>query len=1008
MLHHLRQYVPRLLLVCCLIAMGLAARRFDDRLPNDSRAVEPAAPAMSGAAKPKQAEPFWIAEGKLTNPVALAMAGDAHLIVLDHSEPPTLRRFSSDGQEAGTWALPPELSEKNPPDLLAGGEKGEIYVARSNAAGVWKINGEQSEKLATQVKPVAIAARGGVLYVLGNGNEGFERIGDKNNKSNNSRRIALAQTPHKGLWSQLRVGSKGELYAYAAEERVVWRMSPDGELLERIGGGGQAPPEVNLPADYINQHFDVADNGDLYWSLGDYGSLLKIDARAKTATHFRGRQAKGRNWTGNVGSLTGFAIEDAYGYVLDREFKRVTAIPTALAAEGAAHTSSIDTRAFGFNFKIESTAPYKVFTSSQVPLRVALDGGNRSIQQARLELQAQDFEGNIVATTSSTLEVKDDAPLTVDLPALQLPCLGWYQINCSLLASAASADSQKQKPLLTRTHFVTRTLADARLPIPEKESTGWDDLATHRMVGMGLHRYALHRADQIKEFEDDIRSARKLGVPYFVLIINREDCTPDKVRFVVEQLKSYGDEAPLLELVNEPDLKMSAGDYVKILRDCYDSVKSVSPDAQILGPVQCGIELRWFERFFRLGGGALIDAVSIHTYERHNSMDAAHWNWKFSRMREVLKKHGSASKPLYQTEHGFLGDYLGAVTRPHWQANQITLEKLVLDRFGIGDSEYFYYYVNEGGYRDFSAYIVNRERELLPAAAMTRIRRHLLGDKQFVRSLKFAPPSDWLLTGNLYRGAEGDLVILQNHGAFKPVEVQAKLPAGARVLDCWGNSLPVGKTLAVGRSPLYVKLPSPGAPFELSLSPFGRNIAAEAVISTTDAKGQSSVARLTNGQLEFDFHNQPERVGFLAADGKLPLDLVLEWNSPQTIHSTLLFASLADNDKSTPLEYELFARRGGGWKKVDEVNQQPQTYMQTLGNNAKLTNYENPWIFHHVLSQQKQALTTDALMFRFRRTTFGHYPTRDFRDQIGATFGQNLAPRVELREIQVLSPLLAP
>ena len=59
--------------------------------------------------------------------------------------------------------------------------------------------------------------------------------------------------------------------------------------------------------------------------------------------------------------------------------------------------------------------------------------------------------------------------------------------------------------------------------------------------------------------------------------------------------------------------------------------------------------------------------------------------------------------------------------RPQWQVNQLLLEKLVLDRFGIDDSRYFYYYVNESGYREFNAYIVNQERELLPAAAMMRI-----------------------------------------------------------------------------------------------------------------------------------------------------------------------------------------------------------------------------------------------------------------------------------------------
>lgn len=992
MLQFLRRFGPRLLLLGTLVGLGTWAQTLNR--PSVSRATSSTAPQKTTLPPDNNQSARKIGEGKLSDPRTVAINEKGILLVLEHGQKPAVHRFSVDGREHSSLTLPPALTGKQMPDLLAAGAGDAVYLARARTRGIWKLDGGQVEKVSDDLIPASIASRNGVLFVLGHQQQGITRL-----EGPSTSHISLSAFPERGYFSRLRIRSNGDFYMYATEKHLVWRFDSNGKLLEKIGGGGEAPPKTNLTADFIGRHFDVDDKGHVYWTLGDYGTLLKIDAVTGIASRFRPRRGKAPAWTGNIASLAGMVVQNDFAFVLDRSFKRITALPLNWVAPGAPDTKTLDTRAFGMDFQLQSAAPYKVFTTPQIQLRAAFKAGNRKLRHARLALTVRDFNGQTAADLTLPLAFEDGRSLTIDLPVFNLPQLGWYQVEAALFAGD---DQALKNPLLTRAHYITRTVTGPDVPIPEREHTGWDDLDTPRLVGTRLHRYSLHRPGQIDEFEAGIRNARKIGMPYFTLLINKKDCTPENARAIVEKLKSFGDEEPLIELLNEPNLSMSAREYVELLRPCRDAIKQVNPRARIMGPVQCGTDLNWLEAFFRAGGGELIDVVSLHTYERHNSMDASHWNWKFARIRELLKKYQCDNKPLYQTEHGFLGDYGGRFIRPQWQANQLLLEKLVLDRFGIDDSKYFYYYVNESGYREYNAYIVNRERELLPGAAMMRIRRHLLGGAQFVRPVEFPSPGDRLLTANLYRDAERDVVILQNHGALDAIEVQAELPQGARRFDCWGNPLPTTSSLAVGRTPLYLHLPR-DAGFELRLPPAGRNIASQATITVDDAKGRQSIARLTNGLLEFDFLNQPEKAGFLAESDKLPLELTLEWDAPQAISSAIIYASMADNDKSTPLAYELWARRDGTWRKIDTINQAPRVQSFTIGNTPHLTGYENPWIFRH-LFPKPDALMTDALRCVFNRTTFGHYPTRQMRDNIGAEIGQNFASRVELREIEIYAP----
>ena len=328
----------------------------------------------------------------------------------------------------------------------------------------------------------------------------------------------------------------------------------------------------------------------------------------------------------------------------------------------------------GYDYQITSTAPYKVFTSGPAQLNITLAAGTRSFHHLTLTCQVCDIWRNPVAQFKVPLDVPGESGASFPLPPISLPQLGWYRIDTALYGDDGSL-------LVERTHFISRTVVDPNLPIPDKEVSGWNDLETFKMVGMGLHRFTSNNFNDMDAALSGIPRANELKISYFCLLGNRADCTPSNV----EKILSNHKEIPLLEIMNEPDQQgVSPEEYVtKYLQPCYEAAHRLIPGIKILGPSKCGIELEWMKRFFAAGGARYVDAISVHTYERNNSMDVYHWNWKLAKLKEMMTANNCGNKPLYVTEHGYLGNYHDFLLRPEWQAWSVFDEYLTLDRVGV-------------------------------------------------------------------------------------------------------------------------------------------------------------------------------------------------------------------------------------------------------------------------------------------------------------------------------------
>lgn len=961
-------------------------------------AQQPAPPAGVPVTPTKEGV-LKIGVGELKSPVSIHTAPSGQLVVLDHQggDNFTVVTYAPDGRKISETPVPAAIKQ---PRLAVADNAGNLYLMRDRDTNIWMIHPDGTAAALDQktlIAGITTAKVGGAeyLYVLGDAKSGVSRFHLPDMKSEN---IPLPGYPAAGGLSDLQVRPDGHLYAFAPAESLIYHFDESGKFIEKIGGGGPHPPRVGVPAGYMGSAYDVAPNGDVYWTLGDYGALLMLSADGKTGVHYHGQESEYGRWTGPLYTVTGLALAGDRAYEIDGGTNRVTGFPRTFVSPNAPQTDTIDARIFGYSYNLKAPVSYKLFSGDTATLRVAFDEGNRRIHTVALDYQVYDLGHHLVAKGTQSLDVPGSAAADFALPPIKMPLFGWYEMDTALRTG--------DTVLIEQAHFFAHIQEDVREPIPVKEVSGWNDIATHKMIGLGLHRFG-GSLQQLMDSKGAVAEAEATNVPYFLALTDEKDCTPENVTALLKQYPN----APILEIVNEPNLRMSVEKYVALLKTCFDAAKKVNPKVQIMGPTQCGTELNWFESFFKNGGGKSVDIVSVHTYERNNSMDVAHWNWKFDRLREIMAQYKCGDKPLYQTEHGFLGDYHGPILRHRWQARSLNLELMTLAQHGIGLDRYYYYYVNEGGFANFSSYLVDGDRELFPAAVINRTRTHFIGDKTFDHALNFGEPGNWLVVGSVFRGGQNDVIELENCGALRPVDVQLTLPSTAHAYDCFGNPVALPRkgavaSFPVGMYPSYITVPR-GANTAVSLPSFGRNIAPAAKISVTDAQGvadepaMQGASRLVNGSLEFDFESEPERVGMKASDGKLPLDVTLDFGAVHKISSAILYSSLADNAMTSPLEYEVLVRTGGVWKKVDSISVPVDERSFKIGGDVKrVTWYDAPWIFVH----RFKPVGADAIRFHFTRTTNGQFASPEMNTEVSRAFGGDGKPipqHVELREVQV-------
>lgn len=124
--------------------------------------------------------------------------------------------------------------------------------------------------------------------------------------------------------------------------------------------------------------------------------------------------------------------------------------------------------------------------------------------------------------------------------------------------------------------------------------------------------------------------------------------------WVTAAARRYQGKIRYWEIWNEPNdvtfFSGSADKLVEMARQAYFILKEVDPSNQVVSPSP--YNMSYLDYYLALGGGDYADIIGYHFYLSEPPEALA--NWYLPGVRATLAAHGQASKPLWNTEGGYL------------------------------------------------------------------------------------------------------------------------------------------------------------------------------------------------------------------------------------------------------------------------------------------------------------------------------------------------------------------
>jgi len=135
----------------------------------------------------------------------------------------------------------------------------------------------------------------------------------------------------------------------------------------------------------------------------------------------------------------------------------------------------------------------------------------------------------------------------------------------------------------------------------------------------------------------------------------------DFAAYVRKTVEHYKERLVAWEILNEPiytsyalprEKGYQVKDYVQLLRAAYQAVKSVDPDALVIGGI-AGHPTTYTKEFIELGGLRWADVLNLHAYPGLTSPEA--YEEPLRLLREQMRSAG-ADKPVWFTEGAYYAD----------------------------------------------------------------------------------------------------------------------------------------------------------------------------------------------------------------------------------------------------------------------------------------------------------------------------------------------------------------
>jgi hypothetical protein len=442
----------------------------------------------------------------------------------------------------------------------------------------------------------------------------------------------------------------------------------------------------------------------------------------------------------------------------------------------------------------------------------------------RLKLTLTDYQGESSAWSSQVLTLAPGASAEVAL-AEALPGMGWYRIDPLLEVADGSAELRRP----ARQVAYIDPVGARSLPPEDGFYFGLDSrqrqpemLKMLSMLGVDMLRYGTWSGVNTAgggwrwpTFDEDVKRIRELGMQVLysvtftpdyaakpeyrqrreagerignkvVTLANtppREEALRDAVRTIIEHNQQYG--MKVYDLWNEPDLsgfwQGTTDEYLDFMRICYETIKSVQPDAIVLGggiAVMSGhgghsLNPDMIERMI-VDAQDHYDAISVHLHGHFKGFQG-----QIDGVLADLRSRLREDKPLWFTETGYNGEPL--------KMADVLVQKFAFAR-ARGAAGFIWYAMYAPGRSPYG--MVDRNGDPLPVVPAYNEMVRLMRGKRFDQQHDVGR-GNWLLS---FTGGDETLMIGWDEDADARGRTElVRVPQGARVrlLNVLGSEQPI-------------------------------------------------------------------------------------------------------------------------------------------------------------------------------------------------------------------------
>jgi hypothetical protein len=201
--------------------------------------------------------------------------------------------------------------------------------------------------------------------------------------------------------------------------------------------------------------------------------------------------------------------------------------------------------------------------------------------------------------------------------------------------------------------------------------------------------------------------------------------------YIRTQALRYKGRIQYYEIWNEPNLPenriIGTPERMLVLaKEAYTTLKQVDPNIKVISPSPVdrnGIE--WLDRYLEIGGGQYADIIGYHFYVRTRPESMLNI---ILPVEEVMKKHGVADKPLWNTEAGWINnprtEHIDLVSQaPGWAARAYILN------WAAGVQRFYWYAWDDDGGDSIPFTEEDQATATISARAYGEVQKWLVGSR---------------------------------------------------------------------------------------------------------------------------------------------------------------------------------------------------------------------------------------------------------------------------------------